>query len=51
MNLLDGDGSAKSTQNIKLDNTSKQTVVLTEIHFQKFTYKKLRTIHITGGNN
>jgi hypothetical protein len=24
MNLLDGDGSAKSMQNIKLDNTSKK---------------------------
>jgi hypothetical protein len=52
MNLLDGDGSVKSTQNIELDKTRKKTVVLTGIHFIHFTYKKQqRNIRITGGND
>jgi hypothetical protein len=51
MNVLDGDGSVKSTQNIKLDNTRKKTVVLTGIHFKHFTYKKQCNICITGGND
>jgi len=50
MNLLDG--SVKSMQNIKLDNTRKKTVVLTRIHFKHFTYKKQQcNICITGGND
>ena len=52
MNLLEGDGSVKSMQYIKLDSTRKKTVVLTGIHFIHITYKKQQhNIRITGGND